>query len=48
VGKSIVGRSFTGSEKYATPPKMRKAAMTNVVITGRSIKSFEIFTARFP
>src|SRR5664279_4022690 len=38
VGKSTFGRSLTGSSRYAKTPKIKMAAMTNVVIMGRLIK----------
>src|SRR6476661_2687009 len=34
VGKSTLGRSETGSSRYAMIPKMRIPAMTSVVVTG--------------
>src|SRR5262249_14297818 len=37
-GKSTFGRSLTGSWRYAMAPKMSKAAMTSVVMTGRRMK----------
>ncbi len=39
VGKSTLGRSFTGSLPYAMIPKMSIAAMSSVVSTGRRMKS---------
>src|SRR5947208_16732160 len=39
VGKSTFGRSLTGNCRYATMPKTRIAIMTNVVMTGRLMKS---------
>ena len=41
VGKSTLGRSLTGSRRYAMMPKMRIPTMTNVVMTGRRMKSSE-------
>src|SRR3989442_10166666 len=35
VGKSTLGRSLTGSSRYAMMPKMRIAAISSVVRTGR-------------
>ena len=49
VGKSTLGRSVTGSSRYAIIPKMRIPAMTIVVMTGRRMKSSEKFmTACLP
>ena len=39
VGKSTVGRSLTGSARYATRPKIRMPTMTSVVMTGRRMNS---------
>ena len=39
VGKSTVGRSLTGSCRYATMPKNRMPIMTSVVMTGRRMNS---------
>jgi hypothetical protein len=38
VGKSTLGRSFTGSRRYAIRPKSRIAAIKSVVSTGRRMK----------
>ncbi len=38
VGKSTLGRSLTGSSRYATSPKTRMATTSKVVITGRLMK----------
>src|ERR1700687_1489416 len=46
VGKSTLGRSLTGSNWYAKNPNTKKAAMTNVVIMGRWIKSSERLKVR--
>src|SRR6187551_3581065 len=43
VGKSTFGRSETGSRRYAMTPKIRMPAMTSVVVTGRRMKSSEMF-----
>src|SRR5437588_7506608 len=45
VGKSTLGRSLTGSEKYANIPKTRMAAITRPVMMGRLMKMAEMFTA---
>src|SRR6476646_9055447 len=39
VGKSTFGKSLTGNCRYATIPKTRIPTMTNVVMTGRLMKS---------
>src|SRR5690349_4513671 len=38
VGKSMFGRSLTGSRRYAMMPKTRMPAISSVVITGRRMK----------
>src|SRR6266498_4175486 len=43
VGKSTVGRSLTGRDLYPMMPKMRIPSMTRVVVTGRRMKSAEMF-----
>src|SRR5438270_11215004 len=45
VGKSTLGRSLTGSEKYANIPNIRMAAITRLVMIGRLMKIAEMFTA---
>src|SRR6266446_7183746 len=37
-GKSTLGRSLAGSWRYASMPKMRRPAMSSVVMTGRRMK----------
>jgi hypothetical protein len=37
-GKSTLGRSLTGSCRYAMAPKIRRPAMRSVVMTGRRMK----------
>src|SRR5438552_18078208 len=37
-GKSTLGRSLAGSWRYASVPKMRRPAMSSVVMTGRRMK----------
>src|SRR5476649_2561217 len=44
VGKSTLGRSLTGSERYATSPNNAIAAMSRLVAIGRLINPSEIFT----
>ena len=39
VGKSTLGRSLTGSSRYAAMPNTRIATMTSVVMTGRLMNS---------
>ena len=46
VGKSTFGRSLTGSWPYAITPKIRTAAMSSVVMTGRRMKSAGFMTRR--
>src|SRR6478735_4685612 len=41
VGKSTLGRSDTGSSRYAAKPKTRIPIMTRVVMTGRRTKISE-------
>src|SRR6266702_363247 len=48
VGKSTLGRSLTGSSRYAISPNMRIPNMTSVVATGRRINSPEMFTSGSP
>ena len=48
VGKSTLGRSLTGSRRYAMSPNMRIANITSVVATGRRMKRPDRFTARPP
>jgi len=43
VGKSTFGSSFTGREKYPNRPASKKASMTRMVMTGRLMKTSEIF-----
>ena len=43
VGKSIVGRSLTGSCRYAIAPNTMMPSMTSVVVTGRLMKSPDKF-----
>src|SRR6185437_2985018 len=45
VGKSTLGRSLTGSTRYAKMPKTTIAAMTSVVMMGRRMKRPVIATA---
>jgi hypothetical protein len=47
VGKSTLGRSLTGSRRYAISPKMTMAAISSVVRTGRRMKSSG-FTTPWP
>src|SRR6185295_2424604 len=44
VGKSTLGRSLTGSARYATVPNKAMAAMRRLVAMGRLIKPSERFT----
>src|SRR6516164_9408529 len=48
VGKSTLGRSLTGSSWYANTPNIRMAAMTSVVMTGRSMNSCDSLTVSRP
>ncbi len=48
VGKSTLGRSETGSSRYAMAPKIRMAAITTVVMTERRMKSSEKFISASP
>ena len=48
VGKSTLGRSETGSSRYAITPKISRLAITSVVVTGRRMKSSEMFTTSSP
>src|SRR5258706_6950316 len=43
VGKSTFGSSFTGREKYPNRPASKKASMTRMVMTGRLMKTSQIF-----
>src|SRR5205823_5037426 len=43
VGKSTFGRSLTASCRYAMIPNSTIASMTNVVMTGRRMKSAAMF-----
>src|SRR5262249_27171561 len=43
VGKSMFGRSLTGSSRYAIVPNTTMPIMIRVVVTGRSMKSEERF-----
>src|SRR5213595_2751469 len=43
VGKSTVGRSLTGSRRYADMPKKRMPTITRTVVTGRRMKSADRF-----
>src|SRR5690348_2415587 len=43
VGKSTLGRSLTGSDRYPATPNATKPDITSVVITGRRIKVSVIF-----
>src|SRR3954469_17391419 len=47
VGKSTFGRSLTGSSRYAKRPKMRIAAMTNVVMMGRLMNPPDIVIVQY-
>jgi len=46
VGKSTVGRSLTGSSRYAMAPNTQRATVSSVVITGRRMQSAERFIGR--
>ncbi len=46
VGKSTLGRSLTGSIRYAIRPNRTIASEHSVVITGRRMKSSAMFTMR--
>src|SRR5262249_54874358 len=46
VGKSTLGRSLTGSERYATRPKSAIAAIRRLVAIGRRMNPSEIFISR--
>ena len=48
VGKSTVGRSLTGSRRYAMMPKNRIPAITSTVVTGRRMNSSERFIVADP
>ena len=48
VGKSTLGRSFTGSSRYAIAPNSRIASEHSVVITGRRMKISAIFMTGHP
>ena len=48
VGKSTVGRSLTGSRRYAVMPKKRIPVITSTVVTGRRMNSSEKFMAPPP
>src|SRR5262249_52041208 len=43
VGKSTVGRSLTGSARYATMPNNAMAAIRRLVAIGRRMKTSEMF-----
>src|SRR5439155_1339925 len=45
VGKSIVGRSLTGSWRYAIAPNTMTPSMMSVVVTGRLMNSADTFMA---
>ena len=45
VGKSTFGRSLTGNWRYAITPNTAMPSMISVVVTGRSMNSFERFMA---
>src|SRR6185437_13278405 len=45
VGKSMFGSSLTGSMKYPNVSKITRAAMTRIVMTGRSTNRREMFIA---
>jgi hypothetical protein len=47
VGKSMLGRSLTGSERYPMMPKRRMANITSVVITGRRMNCSAMLMAWF-
>ncbi len=44
VGKSTLGRSLTGSVRYATTPNKAMAAISRLVAIGRRMKISERFT----
>src|SRR5688500_436780 len=46
VGKSMFGRSLTGSSRYAITPKTHSAPVSSVVITGRRIQRAGRFMAQ--
>src|SRR6266699_4835191 len=48
VGKSTLGRSLTGSRRYAIKPNTRIPVMTSVVMTGRLMNSSEMLTCPPP
>ena len=48
VGKSTLGRSDTGSSRYAAKPKTRIPIMTRVVMTGRRMNNSATLTTRPP
>src|SRR5215470_12877327 len=43
VGKSMTGRSLTGSRRYAIVPNTRMPSMMSVVVTGRLMKISDRF-----
>ena len=43
VGKSIVGRSLTGSNRYAIAPNTMTPSMMSVVVTGRLMNTADKF-----
>ena len=45
VGKSMVGKSDTGSVRYAIVPNTMMPSMSSVVVTGRRMKTLERFMA---
>src|SRR6201994_42492 len=47
VGKSTAGSSLTGSGEKPNKPKATSAAISNTVITGRSMNGPEIFIALY-
>ena len=48
VGKSTLGRSLTGSARYATIPNMAMAVISRLVAIGRSMNVCEMFVNRPP
>ena len=48
VGKSTLGRSLMGNERYPMRPKSRMPNMTRVVMTGRRMKSSGMLTGGSP
>src|SRR6266516_7358521 len=48
VGKSTVGRSLTGSRRYAVMPKTTRPTMNSTVVTGRRMNSSERFIRLSP